>query len=213
MSNYTPTKVYLVRHGITDWIERGILQGISNRPLSAFGMEQAELTAQTFRGLDASHLYTSPLLRAVQTAQPIARETGLIPEPIEDFTEMNYGWMEGKRDLWSWVRQSTTLINLYHAGLRLSGSLSGESPVKFKARVLAAWRDIRNGSYEHPLILVAHFNVLRYILMHEFGENDENAHKFSLHACSISEIEISSHASSRIIRINDITHLNGRVQD
>ncbi len=209
----TSRRVYLVRHGITDWIEQGILQGISDRPLSPFGTEQAELTARAFQGIRAAHLYTSPLLRAVQTAQPIARVTGLTPEAIEGFTEMDYGWMEGKKDVWSLVKQSTFLVNIYHASLRMAGRLSGESPDKFKARILDAWENLRNGSRGQTLILVAHFNVLRYILMHEFGENDENARRFSLSACSISEIEINGHSPSRIMRINDVSHLNGRVQD
>ena len=143
----TSSRVYLVRHGITDWIEQGILQGISDRPLSPFGTEQAELTARAFQGIRAAHLYTSPLLRAMQTAQPIARVTGLTPEAIEGFTEMDYGWMEGKKDVWSLVKQSTFLVQYLPRKPAPGGPASAANrPSKFKARILDAWENLRNGS-------------------------------------------------------------------
>ncbi len=206
------TKVYLVRHGITDWLEEGYLQGISDRPLSRTGLEQAELTGEAMRGVQASHLFASPLLRTIQTAQPIARNIGLPIEPVEGFKEMSYGWLEGKRNLWPKLKRYKTLGNIYVVSLRIAGCIGGETLNGFRKHVMRAWKGIRSQTYDKPIIIVAHFNVLRTILMSEFGFTKANAKKFLLGTCSISEIEISANAPSRIIRINDVRHLNGKTQ-
>jgi broad specificity phosphatase PhoE len=204
----TSTRVYLIRHGITDWIEQGILHGITDRPLSPLGLQQADLTAQAMQGVQAAHLFTSPLLRAVQTAEPIGRVTGLQLELVEDFKEMNYGRLEGKKDIWPLFRHSRLMRELYHAMLHLAGQTSGETPKEFEGRVRQAWKIIRSKPFNKPLIIVAHFGVLRSILIDEFGAKDPESMHFSLGVCSISEIEISANSPSRIIRINDTSHLN-----
>jgi len=208
--NKSASRVYLVRHGVTDWIEQGILHGISDRPLSPLGLEQAQLTALALRGLKASHLYTSPLARAAQTAQAISREIRAVPEPIAELKEKNYGWLEGKQDLWPLVKQHAALILLYHACLDLAGLTGGESPGHFERRVITAWKSLRNNLNGNTIIIVAHFNVLRTILKTEFAAGGKESVKFSLGACSISEIEVFPNAPSRIIQLNNMDHLNGK---
>lgn len=205
------TKVYLIRHGITDWIEQGILHGRSDRPLSAFGLEQAELTGKAMKDCQAARLFTSPLLRALQTAEPISRETGLKPEPIEDLQEMYFGILEGKRDYWPVLKDKKVLVMIYYAWRLLLATISGESQRHFRQRVLRAWAEIRSQADGQPIIVVAHSGVLRTILLHEFGGRFTDATRFVLNACSISEIEISPQAPSRIVHINGIAHLNGKV--
>ncbi len=208
----TASRIYLIRHGVTDWIEQGILHGISDRSLSAFGLEQAELTAQALRGLKASHLFTSPLARAAQTAQAIGQQIGVTLEPVEGLKEKNYGWLEGKKDLWPLVKRHEFLILMYHAYLDLAGLTGGESPSQFESRVISSWKTIRTKTYENTVIIVAHFNVLRTILKTEFGTRGTESGKFSLGACSISEIEVFPDAPSRIVQLNSLAHLNGKTQ-
>ena len=208
--NKSASRVYLVRHGVTDWIEQGILHGISDRPLSPLGLEQAQLTALALRGLKTSHLYTSPLARAAQTSQAISREIGAVPEPIAELKEKNYGWLEGKQDFWPLVKQHAALILLYHACLDLAGLTGGESPGHFERRVITAWKSLRNNLNGNTIIIVAHFNVLRTILKTEFAAGGKESVKFSLGACSISEIEVFPNAPSRIVQLNNMDHLNGK---
>lgn len=208
--NKNASRVYLIRHGVTDWIEQGILHGVSDRTLSPLGLEQAHLTARALRGLKASHLYTSPLARAAQTAQVIGREIGVTPEPIAELKEKNYGWLEGKKDLWPLVKQHAALILVYHACLDLAGLSGGESPSHFERRVITAWKSLRTNLNGSTIIVVAHFNVLRTILKTEFAVEGTDSVKFSLGACSITEIEVFSNAPSRIVQLNNMDHLNGK---
>ncbi len=206
----TTTKIYLIRHGITDWIEQGRIHGQSDRPLSAFGLEQAELTGKAMQGCQAAHLYTSPLKRARQTAAPISRATGLEPEPVEDLQEMYFGIMEGKRNYWSTLRDKETLLKLYLRWRRLIGTFSGEKHSQFQKRVQKAWVTIRDQADGRPVIVVAHAGVLRVILQYEFRGSITDT-RFNLDACSISIIEISPESPSQLIQINGIDHLNGKV--
>jgi broad specificity phosphatase PhoE len=76
------TRLVLIRHGETDWNVEGRYQGQADPPLNARGLEQAGSLAEKLLPLKLEILYTSPLQRAAQTAQLIARRLG-IPVYIE----------------------------------------------------------------------------------------------------------------------------------
>lgn len=67
-------KLYLVRHGETDWNAAGILMGQTNIPLNATGVKQAEVLRDKIvrRGLEFDAVYASPLQRTAKTAEIIA---------------------------------------------------------------------------------------------------------------------------------------------
>ena len=66
------TCLILIRHGETDWNVDGRYQGQADPPLNDKGLAQAQLLAQELRGVKIDVLYTSPLSRALQTAQILA---------------------------------------------------------------------------------------------------------------------------------------------
>ncbi|MFN3979717.1 MAG: histidine phosphatase family protein, partial [Caldilinea sp.] len=62
------TRLWLVRHGQTDWNLQGRYQGQTDPPLNATGVQQAELAAQMLCGRKYAALYSSDLQRARATA-------------------------------------------------------------------------------------------------------------------------------------------------
>ncbi len=202
------TKVYLVRHGITDWMEKEILHGISDRPLSDTGSRQADATAEFLKEVKFDRIYTSPLLRAKQTAEKIGSKTGITPIPVEDLKEENYGIMEGKRDWWPTVKTKPFIIPFYSYTRIAISTLTGEPFWKFKQRIANVWESIKSENPTGTIAVVAHSGVLRHILRHEFG-GSRMSKSFTMTAASVSEIEVDGKGNARVIKINQNAHLPG----
>src|SRR5262249_52425940 len=84
----------VVRHGQTDWNIEGRFQGQLDIPLNAAGRKQAEDLRHRLSGLDFDATFSSPLRRAVETAQIIA---GSLPiRADERLTEIHHGYWQGK---------------------------------------------------------------------------------------------------------------------
>lgn len=87
--------LYIVRHGETDWNRMRKVQGHTDIPLNDYGRHLAEETAEGMRDIRLDMAYTSPLLRAKETAQIIlgSRKAPLIEE--ERLKELSFGSYEG----------------------------------------------------------------------------------------------------------------------
>ena len=205
------TKFLLVRHGVTDWMEQELLHGISDVPLSDYGKNQAKLTAKIFTGKKVDRLYSSSLSRAMQTAEEISKVTSLKIEPVDGLKEMDFGWLEGKRDYWSMVRGKPFLVILYVLSRLISGFLSGERFGKFNLRVVNAWKKIVAENPSGTVSIVAHSGVLRNILTHEFGGCPVYNRRFRTSACSISEIKCDKNGNMRLVAVSRNSHLPGDI--
>lgn len=89
-------KIYVVRHGQTDYNINGLFQGRKDIPLNSVGIKQAEETAQKFKNIPVDIILVSPLTRAKETAKYISNVTGIKPVIEQDLIERNFGDMEGK---------------------------------------------------------------------------------------------------------------------
>ena len=85
--------IYIIRHGQTEMNSRMALQGRSDYPLNEVGSKQAYSAAEKLRGIRFDRVYTSPLIRAIQTAKILAPYA----EPVVEnrLIEMDYGPYEG----------------------------------------------------------------------------------------------------------------------
>ena len=89
------TNIYIIRHGQTELNNAKVLQGRSDHPMNETGMAQAREAAQKLRemGIRFDHVFTSPLTRAIQTAEIVA--PCVMPVVEERLIEMDYGSYEG----------------------------------------------------------------------------------------------------------------------
>ena len=103
------TRLYLVRHGETDWNAAQRCQGTVDVPLNACGVAQAEALAIALWDVPFDAAYTSPLVRARRTAEAILNRGALPLIAMPDLSEMSYGdrqgstpdsWAEDERTLW-----------------------------------------------------------------------------------------------------------------
>lgn len=87
--------LYIIRHGKTEMNSKMLMQGRSDLPLNETGIAQAEEAARRFAsmGVSIDKVYTSPLIRAVRTAEIVAPGSGIAID--ERLIEMDYGPYEG----------------------------------------------------------------------------------------------------------------------
>ncbi len=64
--------IYIIRHGQTELNSKRVLQGRSDYPLNEIGIQQAKEAAEKLQGITFDTVYSSPLIRALQTAKIIA---------------------------------------------------------------------------------------------------------------------------------------------
>jgi broad specificity phosphatase PhoE len=90
-------RVYLVRHGETDWNRHGLVQGTMDIPLNASGRLQARSLADTLSAVRFDAAYTSPLHRARETAAEILADRPDVPLiAVPELREMCYGLWQGR---------------------------------------------------------------------------------------------------------------------
>ena len=89
------TSVYLVRHGQTAWNKEEVFRGRTDIPLNETGLREAELAGEYFKRFELDAIYSSPLSRAFQTAQKIARFHPIEVHPLDGLIDMSFGSWEG----------------------------------------------------------------------------------------------------------------------
>jgi probable phosphoglycerate mutase len=157
-------RVLLARHGQTEWNLVGRRQGQLDSPLTERGVEQARLAAAALRGHAVDTVFTSPLGRAVTTAEIFARALGAAIVVVDDLAEVHHGRFAGltdgeieRRYLREWGCRAR---NKYH--WRFPG---GESYADADRRAAAALALIGRHPADRPLI-VSHEMIGRMLLHH-----------------------------------------------
>lgn len=89
-------ELYLIRHGETDWNKQKKLQGVTDIPLNAYGVELAEKTAEGLKDVPFDRIYTSPLIRARRTAEIIRGDRSIEIIEEEALKEISFGDYEGQ---------------------------------------------------------------------------------------------------------------------
>ena len=87
--------IYLIRHGETDWNKTKRLQGVTDIPLNAYGIELAEKTAEGLKDVPFDRIYTSPLIRAKKTAEIIRGDRPVELVVTDGLKEISFGEYEG----------------------------------------------------------------------------------------------------------------------
>jgi len=88
-------RIYLIRHGETPWNKEKRLQGRTDIPLNEYGLELGKITAEGLKDVKFDAVFSSPLIRAVQTAQCIVGNENIEIVTDDRLTEMNFGESEG----------------------------------------------------------------------------------------------------------------------
>lgn len=160
MSKIPRVPFYFVRHGQTDWNNEHKIMGSTDIPLNAVGLEQARVVAKNVAHLEISHIVSSPLKRAVQTAKVIAVAMKKPVIVVDGFKECSVGVLEGR------CKKDAGVYELVEA-LKAGGDIEvegAEHPTTFEARVVAGLGTaLEKSSKGKPILIVAHGGVYRVL--------------------------------------------------
>ena len=158
-------------------------------PLNDTGLWEAEQAARAIkRKYTVSAIYSSPLSRAMRTADAIGRAVGVPVQPYPDVTEFSYGEWEGKTPR----EVAAVYPDLYRPWLtqpHLVQIPGGESVTQFRMRVSAAVERIVANHPAGDVVLVAHRMVGRALACHLLGASDGCIPRLELNTASISLFE------------------------
>lgn len=177
-------RLALLRHGHTDWNRAGRIQGRSDIPLD--DTARHELAAQALPApWDAADLWSSPLLRAAETARLVA---GHEPQTAPELTEMNWGDWEGLHGLDLKADPASGFRDIEHWGwdYRPPG---GESPAEVWARI-APWID----RLTRDTVAVCHIGIMRMILARAHGWDFDGPAPFRIKRNRLFVVEIDKGA-------------------
>lgn len=197
----------IIRHGMTEGIEKGMLQGSTDSPLSQRGRRQAEITARFLSSRKIDACFTSPLGRARETAEIICRSIGLTPVILEDLREYDFGWLEGHRYFRPPQNHSSIFIKLKSlARLTLAG-ITGETLAHIRSRALKTWHYLLDQPLEGECLVITHgffINVFIQEIMKEAGQPKTGI--FDVSACSLTTLRIED-GQPFLVEINNSAHL------
>jgi phosphoserine phosphatase len=201
-----PTTIILVRHGQTDWNRIEHFRGRFNVPLNAIGRKQAEQVARRIASQwKPAAIFTSPLSRAMQTAETIAQKVHLSALTADGLVDIDYGQWQGLTPEEARQQWPDLVTNWYEhpEAVEIPG---GETLVQVRNRSMSAIKEI---SWLHPdqeIILVSHTVVNRLILLGVLGLGIERFWHLRQEPCAINVIE-KSEKDFTLVSMNDTCHL------
>ena len=147
--------IYIIRHGQTEKNKAKLLQGRSDLPLNDAGIREAEAVRDRFlgAGIRFDRVYTSPLIRAVRTAEIIAGDAS--PVIDERLIEMDYGPYEGL-DLRDWSQVPEEVRHFFSDFVRHPAP-AGMEPLDEVVRRLGVFlEEIRETAAEENVLISTH---------------------------------------------------------
>lgn len=182
-------KIFLVRHGETDWNLKGKIQGNTDIELNKTGIKQAyELSNKMLeKNYKFSKIYSSPQKRALQTAKILSENTNIECIVVDKLKEMNLGKWEGLA--WSEVRENYPLeYKEWFVKRRYTKTPNGESYEDMLERVLDSLYKIIDDNSDN-IVIVTHSAVIMSLQCYITNTDFDKMTKFRTDNASILEID------------------------
>ena len=197
-------RVFLVRHGETDWNREGRFQGQMDIPLNGTGVVQALSVAEALKDVSLDRIVASPLSRARETARPLAELKGLRAELSEGLIEIGHGLWEG-RTAPEVEAEWADVLEAWHTRPETVVMPEGESLEDVQNRAWPALLRIAEGKGEN-IAVFTHDAVLKVLLMNVLDCPLSSFWKFQLANGSITLLE-QSEKGWRIPLMGEAGHL------
>ncbi|HHV63288.1 MAG TPA: histidine phosphatase family protein [Firmicutes bacterium] len=198
-------KVFLVRHGQTKWNKDSICRGRLDVELDETGINQAVATGRALSHLRFEAVYSSPLARAMRTAQEIAAFHNLNVTPVDGLIDIDFGEWQGLTI--EQVRQKyPDIYRLWQKEPQNVRFPGGESLDEVTQRALSAMQGIIARHPEGNIVMVSHRVVNKVLLCATLGLDNSHFWLIGQDTCCINVIE-PAYDRYIIHTLNDTCHI------
>lgn len=158
------TTIYFARHGTTDYNRAERFQGATNIPLNDLGLLQADCLGKRFRDIHLDAVYSSPLIRAQQTAQGICKyHPELSPICAPGLRELNGGIFEGQ-SIPNLTAAYPDQMKAFRHNPAQFAPPGGETAYQVYVRTHAAVHELIANNPDKTIVAVSHgFALLTYL--------------------------------------------------
>ena len=178
------TSILLIRHGENDFVGKRLAGHLPGVHLNEKGRKQAELVAGALRDAPIKAIYSSPLERAVETAEPLAAALNLPVTIHPGLTELDFGTWQGKTmrqmhrmKAWKTVMEKASEMRFPQ----------GESYGEVQARMVKAIEEIKSTREKNDLVACfSHCDSIRLLLAHYLDMPLDEFHRLNIDTASIS---------------------------
>lgn len=208
------TKIFLIRHGETDWNRQDRWLGQTDTPLNNQGLAQAHRTAERLAAEPITAIYSSDLIRAAQTAKIIANRFGRTVSLLKELRELDFGEWEGKsaEEIGQLFPQEYALSQTPSWEFRPRG---GESRRELYARVTSKVEEILAQHVNETIAIVTHGGPCRMLIEYILSSYREDPsyictfRAFEFDNCGVTVLSRDDDGRFKIISLNETYHLKG----
>ena len=198
-------RIILVRHGQTEWNRVERFRGRVGIALDDTGLKQAEAAAKKLVGYKVDALYSSPLRRAMMTAQVLSQRLDLPVKPLDSLIDLDFGSWQGL----SPEEAAKQDIDLYNSWLERPHEVrfpGGESLEEVRARALDAIDFVSAEHRDQTVILVSHKVACKVFMCIALGLDNSHFWQVEQDVCAINIID-EREGALMVNLLNDTCHL------
>lgn len=183
-------------------------RGRADLDLDEVGIKQAEVAGERLTRCKASALYSSPLKRAMSTANALSRCLGLAVEPLEGLIDIDYGRWQGLSPEEAALRDGA----LYTLWLERPHQVTfpgGESLSQMRDRATSAMKSVLKRHPEETIALVSHKVVCKVLVLSLLGLDNSHFWEVAQDVCAINVFQVWDETPV-VALLNDTCHLKAR---
>jgi probable phosphoglycerate mutase len=197
------TTFLLIRHAVHLLGSETIAGRMPDVHLSPRGQEQAEHLARRLGPVPIRAIYSSPITRAQETAQPLAARFGLPVQICDDIQEINYGDWTGRTLEELRPREQWKQWNSFRSGTRIP---NGESMLEIQARMVSQMQRLQEKHPNEVVAMVSHGDVIKAAVAYCLGVPLDMFQRIEISPASVSVVGIADYGPS-VLCVNNTNEL------
>lgn len=193
------TRFLLIRHALTNSVGKYLSGRSSGLFLNDEGRKQSNYLAERLSGVPIDAIYSSPLERALETAEPLAKARHLQPIISEDFLEIDFGkWTNCTiEELLS--DPHFQLFNSFRSQTRIP---EGELMLEAQLRIVNGLEKLYVHHPDKTIAVISHADLIKSAITYYAGISLDMFHRIEISPASVSIVEVYNN-TARIVLLND----------